>query len=335
MRLYTRRKFLKASSFVATSILILHPFISITHILNMQPNLYDVIIIGGSYSGLSAAMALGRSLRNVLIIDAGQPCNRQTPHSHNFLTQDGKSPEEIASLARHQVSRYETVHFRSDLVTTGIRTANGFEIGTASGTTFHAKKLLIATGIRDLLPPIDGLSDCWGITVLHCPYCHGYEVRNEPTGILANGEDGFEYAKLIAHWTNDLTIFTNGPALFTPDQLHALHSHGIGIVENPIQKLEHTTGHLRKIHFTDGTSFPLKVLYARSSFEQHIDLHETLHYELTEEGYIKVDAFQHTSTPDVFACGDNTTRMRTVANAVASGALAGMMINKALVSEEF
>ena len=145
-------------------------------ISDMEP--LDVIIVGGSYSGLAAGMALGRALRQVLIIDSGKPCNRQTPYSHNFITQDGKTPEEIATLARQQVEKYDTVTFFNGLATNGAKTENGFEIQTASGETFSAKKLIFATGIKDIMPDIEGYAECWGISVLHCPYCHGYEVRN-------------------------------------------------------------------------------------------------------------------------------------------------------------
>ena len=168
-------------------------------------NTYDVIIIGGSYSGLAAGMALGRALRTVLIIDSGKPCNKQTPHSHNFITQDGKTPKEISTLARQQVEMYDTVKFISGLATNGTKTENGFEIQTSSGETFGAKKIIFATGIRDMMPNINGYAECWGISVLHCPYCHGYEIRNERTGILGNGEYGFEFSQLISNWTKDLT----------------------------------------------------------------------------------------------------------------------------------
>ena len=180
---------------------------------------FDVIIVGGSYSGLAAGMALGRSLRRVLIIDSGKPCNRQTPHSHNFITQDGKTPKEIATLAKQQVEKYETVTFFNGLATNGVKTKEGFEIQTASGETFFAKKIIFATGIKDIMADIEGYADCWGISVLHCPYCHGYEVRNEITGILGNGEYGFEFSGLISNWTKKLTLFTNGKSTLTTEQV--------------------------------------------------------------------------------------------------------------------
>lgn len=295
----------------------------------------DVIIIGGSYAGLAAGMALGRSLRRVLIIDSGKPCNRQTPHSHNFLTQDGKTPHEISTLARQQVEKYDTVMFFNGLATTGMKTENGFDIQTASGETFSAKKLIFATGINDILPAVEGAAECWGISVLHCPYCHGYEVRNEQTGILANGDVGFEVSGLISNWTKDLTLFTNGPSTLTAEQAAKLESHNIKVTEAEIKKLEHAQGHLQKIIFKDGTTSSIKALYARTTFEQHSAIPGTLGCELTEDGYIKIDPFQKTTVPGVFACGDNTTRMRTVANAVAMGATAGMMANREMIVEAF
>ncbi|MEO9210991.1 MAG: NAD(P)/FAD-dependent oxidoreductase, partial [Ginsengibacter sp.] len=172
--------------------------------------LYDVIIIGGSYSGLAAGMALGRALRKVLIIDNDEPCNRQTPHSHNFLTQDGNTPSEISALARQQVQQYKTIQFLKGLATNAVKTSTGFEIETNTGKRFFARKIIIATGIKDLMPNIPGFAESWGISVLHCPYCHGYEVRNQKTGILGNGNYGYEFSVLISNWTKDLTLYTNG-----------------------------------------------------------------------------------------------------------------------------
>ena len=296
---------------------------------------FDVIIIGGSYSGLAAGMALGRALRQVLIIDSGKPCNKQTPHSHNFLTQDGETPTEIAALAKQQVERYNTIEFFNGLATNGTKTENGFEIQVASGETFHGSKLIFATGIRDILPDIDGFTACWGISVLHCPYCHGYEVRNEKTGILANGEYGYELSQLISNWTNDLTLFTNGTSTLTDEQTEKLEKHQIKIVEKEVERLEHIKGSIQNIVFKDGTKSSVKAIYARSPFEQHCTIPESFGCELTDEGYIKVDPFQETTVKGIFACGDNAARMRTVANAVAMGTTAGITVSKKMIFEEF
>jgi thioredoxin reductase len=296
---------------------------------------FDVIIVGGSYSGLAAGMALGRALRQVLIIDSGKPCNRQTPNSHNFITQDGKTPKEIATLARQQVERYDTISFFNSLAIKGAKTENGFEIQALSGETFSAKKLIFATGIKDIMANIEGYAECWGISVLHCPYCHGYEVRNEKTGILGNGEYGFEFSNLISNWTKYLTLFTNGTSALTAEQTAKIEKHNIKIVEKEIEKLENSNGYLQNIIFKDGTTFSIKAMYAKSSFEQHCTIPETLGCELTDQGYLKIDLLQKTTVHGIYASGDNTTRMRTVANAVAMGTTAGMMANKEIIEEEF
>ncbi len=332
----TRREFIKqgGQALMALSL----PFdLTKFSIFNMKTDKkdFDVIIIGGSYSGLAAGMALGRAVRRVLIIDSGKPCNRQTPHSHNFITQDGKTPSEIATLAKQQVEKYETVRFLSGLAIAGTKTEIGFDIQIATGDTFSARKIIFATGVKDIMQNIPGYAECWGISVLHCPYCHGYEIRKERTGILGNGEYGFEFASLIFNWTNDLTLFTNGKSTFTREQNAKLESHHIKIVEAEIDRLEHANGHLQKIIFKDGTTKPIKALYARSPFEQHSTIPKALGCELTDDGYIKVDGSQKTSVHGVFACGDNTTRMRTVANAVGMCTTTGMMVNKEIAFEEF
>lgn len=332
----SRRKFIKQSGVAMTTLILpLHLTKLIKYNQMTNNRLFDVIIVGGSYSGLAAGMAMGRALRQVLIIDNGKPCNRQTPHSHNFITQDGKTPKEIATLARQQVEMYKTVTFFNSLATNGVKTENGFEIQTASGEIFGAKKLIFATGIKDIMPDIEGYAECWGISVLHCPYCHGYEVRNERTGILGNGEYGFEFSMLISNWTNDLTLFTNGTSTLTSEQTEKLEKHAIKIVEKEVERLEHTNGYLQNIIFRDGTKSTVKAIYAASPFEQHCQIPETLGCELTDAGYTKVNPMLKTNIHGIFACGDNTTRMRTVANAVAMGTTAGMMVNKEIIEEEF
>lgn len=331
-----RRSFIKQSGILATAFALPFNFNPFKEDKKMKDkNQFDVIIIGGSYAGLATAMALGRALRNVLIIDSGKPCNRQTPHSHNFLTQDGKSPKEIATLAKQQVVAYDTITFFDGIATKGLKTSNGFEIQTETGNKFSATKLVFATGIKDIMPEIGGFSECWGISVLHCPYCHGYEVKNEITGILGNGEYGFEFSKLISNWTKELTLFTNGAPTLTGEQKILLEKHSIEIVEKEIKELEHQNGKLQNIIFKDGSKQIAKAIYTKLPFEQNCTVAEQLGCELTEDGYIKIDAAHKTTTKDVFACGDNATRLRTVANAVAMGTFTGMTVNKELIEERF
>ncbi|MEO5682205.1 MAG: NAD(P)/FAD-dependent oxidoreductase [Chitinophagaceae bacterium] len=301
----------------------------------LDSKIYDVIIVGGSYAGLAAGMALGRALKKVLIVDSGKPCNRQTPYSHNFITHDGDSPAEITALAKLQVSRYDTVAFFHGLATSAVKTETSFDIQVASGEIFTAGNVIFATGISDTLPEINGLAACWGISVIHCPFCHGYEVRHEKTGVLGNGDLAFDFSRLISNWTKDLTLFTNGTSILTDEQKKKLENRAVKIVEKEIEKLEHSDGYLQNIIFIDDTKSSVQALYAPGPFEQHCSIPELLGCELTIDGYIKIDAFQETTIHGVFACGDNATRMRTLANAVSMGTSAGIAVSKRIILQEF
>lgn len=296
---------------------------------------FEVIIIGGSYAGLSAAMALGRSLRDVLIIDSGLRCNRQTPHAHNFITQDGEKPGVIAEKARTEVLKYNTVTLVNDLAVSGKRNENGFVISTQKGQEFQAKKLLFATGIKDVLPEIEGFAACWGISVVHCPYCHGYELRKQKTAILANGARAYHLASLVNNLTNDITILTMGKADFSSEEISKLDSHHIEILETAVSEIEHHNGQITNVIFNEGSKRNFSALYAAVPFTQHSAIPIALGCELTEQGYLKVDIFQATTVKGIFACGDNSSMMRAIANSVYSGGLAGAMLNKELTDETF
>jgi thioredoxin reductase len=296
---------------------------------------YDVIIIGGSYAGFSAAMALGRSLRKVLIIDSGKPCNHQTPYSHNFITHDGKKPSDINAKAKKQVLKYPTVTFLNAKATKALKTKKGFDIATEKRDVFTSRKLLFTTGLKDIFPEINGFAECWGISILHCPYCHGYEVKNEKTGIIANGAIGYEFTKMISNWTKDLTVFTNGKTTLTEEQTAILKKNNVAVVENEIDYFLHNEGKLMSIVFKDGTKTAIKALYAKPPFEQHSLLPQELGCEITEQGLIKVDTFQKTTIAGIYAAGDNSTFGRSLALAVSSGSVAGALINKELIEEDF
>lgn len=301
----------------------------------MEQSNFDVIIIGGSYSGLSAAMSLGRALRQVLVIDSGLPCNRQTPHSHNFITQDGEKPAVISAKAKLQVQVYKTVQFYTGLAVKAIKKDKGFEITTENGAVFTSRKIVFATGVKDLLPDVAGFAECWGISVIHCPYCHGYEVKNEKTAILANGEIGFEYAKLISNWTKDVRLCTNGKSGLTPEQLQILKDHDISILEDEIDSFEQNQGYISNIIFKSGQKVDVKTVYARPPFEQHCTLPQDLGCEINDQGLLKVDMMQKTNVPGIYASGDCTTQMRSVAMAVSTGSFAGAVLNKELIDEDF
>lgn len=300
-----------------------------------QNKIYDVIIIGGSYAGLSAALSLGRFLRKVLIIDSNLPCNRQTPHSHNFLTQDGEKPADIGEKAKHQLYKYKTVEFIDAIATKAEKIENNILIHINNGESFSAKKVIFATGITDLMPDIKGFSDCWGISAIHCPYCHGYEAKNQSTGVIANGDAAIHYVQLIKNLTSDIKIFSNGKSTFTSEQLAQLQKHNIEIIETKIVEINHKNGLLKHLILADDSIYPLGVLYHRPQFKQHCKILEDLGCEITEQGYIKVDASQKTNIANIYACGDLANPMRSVANAVATGSIAGAGVNGALSAESF
>src|SRR5690554_178424 len=298
-------------------------------------SIYDVIIVGGSYAGLSAAMSLGRSLRRVLVIDSGQPCNRQTPYSHNFLTRDGEMPSHIAEVGKKQVMKYDSVDFIHGTAVKGKKEGTLFVIEVETGITYTGRKLLFASGIKDMLPDIQGLSDGWGISILHCLYCHGYELSNTKIGPLGIVDTGFELAKLISNWSRELILLTNGVSALTAEQRKKLQDHGIVINEKEISHVNQHDGYLEQIVFGDGTTESLRTIFARVPFEQHCKIPEALGCELTAQGFLKIDDFQRTTVNGIYAAGDNTTFLRAVAAAVAAGNKAGGTINKELIEEAF
>ncbi len=303
----------------------------------MNINTFEVIIIGGSYAGLSAAMALSRSLRKVLVIDAGKPCNRQTPHAHNFIAHDGDTPASIATKARQQVLAYPTITIVSDIAVIAGGNDGAFIVTTESGSEYKEKKILLATGVKDIPMAIDGFAECWGVTVLHCPYCHGYEVKGQKLGVIANGDMAFEFARFIHHWSPNLTLFTNGNASLTNEQRQQLAVKRIAVVEKEIAAITHTSGRLNSLAFTDNTAHTLDAIFARGGIAQHTDIAAQLGCETHEvgmaKGLLKVDDFSKTNIAGVFAAGDNSTPMRSLAIAIAAGNKAGAIINHELITE--
>ncbi|WP_434035481.1 NAD(P)/FAD-dependent oxidoreductase [Formosa sp. 4Alg 33] len=310
----------------------LSTFKTIEYMKNNQE--FDVVIVGGSYAGLSAAMTLGRSLRSVLIIDSGNPCNKQTPHSHNFLTQDGATPEAISKIAKSQVLAYPTVQFLNDLVLSAIKTKAGFEVSTNSLNPIKAKKILFATGVKDIMPAIKGFSSCWGITVLHCPYCHGYEVAHKNLGIIANGVTAFDLCTLIQHWSDTLTLFTNGTSELNEEQNILISKLNIKVIETEISELNHENGLIKSVVFVDGTKQDVEAIFSRVPFQQHCEIPIQLDCKITDTGHLEVDCFQKTTIDGVFCAGDNTTPFRTVSSATSAGTKAGAFINMELLKAE-
>lgn len=297
--------------------------------------MYDVVIIGGSYAGLSSAMTLGRSKRHVLVIDDNNPCNRQTPHSHNLITHDGEAPAVIRQKAVDQVKRYDTVSFYNGTAMAVSNHKTFFEVSISQGDVFSSKKIIFTTGMRDIMPSIKGFAECWGISVLHCPYCHGYEVKDTPLGVIANEKMAYEYCRMIHHWSKDVKLFTNGKSSLAPEQTASLKMHGIEIVEDEITELQQENGQLKQLIVKSGKAYPLNAAFAKAPLIQHCTIPEQLGCELNEQGLLKVDDFQHTNIHGIFAAGDNSTMFRSVGAAIASGIKAGAMANHQLIEEEF
>lgn len=210
-----------------------------------------------------------------------------------------------------------------------------FSVVTQAGETFDTKKLVLATGIKDVLPATAGFSACWGISVIHCPYCHGYEFSGKKTGIIAKGEKAFHIASLVNNLTDDITVLTTGKATFDAEQLAKLDRNRIRIVETEISQIAHENGRIRHVALDNGVHLPFDAVYAAVPFTQHSEIPALLGCELTEQGHIRVDMFQKTTVPGVFACGDNSSMMRSVANAIAAGNTAGAMVNHELTAESF
>ncbi|HEX8562053.1 MAG TPA: NAD(P)/FAD-dependent oxidoreductase [Flavobacterium sp.] len=298
-------------------------------------NTFEVIIIGGSYAGLSAAMTLGRSLRSVLIIDANSPCNRSAPNAHNLVGFDGEPPEVIAEKAKAQVLKYHTVTYLNARAVAMSGHENDFEVVTDSGLRFAAKKVLLSTGVSDILPEIDGIAECWGKTAVHCPYCHGYEIAGKKIAILTHGEAAFEMTKLIRQWSKELLILTNGNDDMEPEHLEWLGQKNIPVIKTPVTAVDHVHGVVSKVMFSDGTSEDVEAIYVRAGVTQQMDIPLHMGCEFDDHGFIIVDDNKKTNIPGMFAAGDNTTATRTLSYAIAAGTVAGIHINKELIEENF
>jgi len=299
-----------------------------------QQSSCDVVIVGGSNAGLSAALQLGRARRHVLVYDTGTPVNAPAYESHGFFTRDGASPAELLAIGREQLLTYPTVELRRVAVTgiTHDENGEGFVVTLADGTTTHTRAVLLATGVTAIFPPIEGVAERWGVSVNSCPYCHGWEVRDEPLAVYGSGDMGFHYAMMIAHWSRDLVLCTDGPAGFTEGQQHTLAAREIRMIEEKIVRLEGANRELEQIVFADGTRLPRRALFFVPQWRQSSDLATQLGCTLTLSGGVQVDLQGLTSVPGVYAAGD-TIRMATgnIASAVAEGAMAGAMLNGALI----
>ena len=290
---------------------------------------FDVIVVGGSYAGLSAATQLARARRRVLVIDAGQRRNRYAQHSHGFLGQDGREGAAIAADGRAQLMKYPTVRWQEGSATQAAVHGDGFRVTLADGSIHQAQRLVLATGMVDELPSIPGLAERWGSSVFHCPYCHGYELEQGRIGVLATSAHSFHHAMMLPDW-GTVTFFLNG--VFEPDveQLVKLEARGVSIERTPLRAINGKAA----LELQDGRTLDMDGLFVLSRLHSASPLAELLGCE-TEEGpmgrYLRTDMMKATSVPGVYAAGDAARMAGSVAFAVADGAMAGTAAHQSLV----
>ncbi|MCX6047827.1 MAG: NAD(P)/FAD-dependent oxidoreductase [Chloroflexi bacterium] len=295
----------------------------------------DVVVVGGSVAGLSAALYLGRSLRQTVVVDEGKPANRFSHASHGFLTRDGVAPGELLQMAREQLQPYETVTFQTQKVTEILPQTDHFLVKLLDDTTLTTRKVLLAMGLRDGLPPLANIEKFWGRSVFHCPYCDGWEVRDQPVALYANGDRALHVAKLLRNLTADLVICTGEAATFSDAQRQLLLAHDIQIIETPIARLAGQDAQIQSILFADGTELARRALFIQPSSTQHSDLAAQVGCALNDMHRVIIDEQGHTTVAGLYAAGDMTTLLRQVAFAVVQGATAAITINMDLINEDF
>lgn len=304
--------------------------------MNDKKDIYDCVIVGGGSAGLSAALQLGRARRRVLVCDRGNPRNAPAHHAHGFFTRDGTSPLELLKIGREQLTPYQSVEFQPIGVKQIEKSGGQFVVVFDDGTIEKARKILLAFGVTDEFPDIENFGDFWGKSVFHCPYCHGWEVRDRPLAVVGNGEAGIGMMALLKNWSADLVLCTNGEAELSEAERKSLAKHKVVVREKKIVRLEGQNGQLQSIVFDTGEKLARQGLMIRPKQHLRSNLVEKLGCELDESGYIKTGAFNETTVPGVYAAGDVTSPMQSIAAAVAQGAVtAGAGINHALSREDF
>jgi thioredoxin reductase len=293
----------------------------------MHTDTYDVAIVGGGAAGLSAALVLGRARRRVAVIDAGEPRNSPAAHMHGFLSRDGLPPNDLLRLGREEAAGYGV-----EFVPAHVASVDpGFTITLADGSTLAARRLLIATGATDELPPVPGAQARWGRDLLHCPYCHGWEVRDRPLGVLHTGSGSVEYAHLVRQWSDDLVFFPGLHRLASTEH-EQLEAHGIRIVDGAVRQLIVEDDRLTGVVLSDGRIVERSALFFRPNLRARGTA--LIACALDDFGFILVDAAGRTSTAGVWAAGNVANPRAQVITAAGEGSAAAISINADLVRED-
>jgi len=291
---------------------------------------YDVLVVGGGAAGLSAALVLGRARRRVAVIDAGAPRNAPAAHMQGFLSRDGMSPADLLAAGRVEVKGYGVELVEDQVV--GIEA--GFVVRLAGGRVVQARRILVATGVRDELPAIPGVRERWGRDLLHCPYCHGWEVRDQPVGVLGTLPGSVQHAQLVRQWSDDVAFFVHTYDL-TADEEVQLEARGVGIVRGEIARLVVEDDRLTGVQLTDGRVIERTAVFIRPGNVPHADgLLTGLGCEVDEAGFVLVDATGRTSTFGVSAAGNVVDPRAQVITAAGAGSAAAIAINADLVQED-
>ncbi|MCS0600803.1 NAD(P)/FAD-dependent oxidoreductase [Streptomyces sp. LP11] len=296
---------------------------------------YEVIVAGGGAAGLSAGLVLGRARRRTLVVDAGEPRNAPSAHLHGYLGRDGMSPAEFLAVGREEIARYG-VRVVRDRVVDASREGAGFAVRVAGGRTVRARHLVIATGLRDELPPVPGLAERFGRDVLHCPYCHGWEARDLPTGVLATSPLSAHQALMVTRWSEDVRLFLHevDESELSGDDLRRLATAGVALVPGRVAELVVTDDRLTGVRLADGTVHAREVLYAAPRAVPNNALLSRLGAELHDTpfgAYPVIDERGRTSVPGLWAAGNASGFAEQVVNAASRGYRAGAAINGELL----